>query len=107
MGTRFKLGPSPWKPITNETDLKHLGKLGEEAGELVTAVSRTIIQGIDGIDPKTNQVNREWLEDEMADVMALVAHNIRHFKLNEARVMERMEAKMKYAEPWLKATSPP
>jgi hypothetical protein len=68
---------NPWHPIDDKVDLKHLGKLGEELSELAaasskcaTAVCRCIIQGVDEAEPVTGKVNREWLEDEIADVQA-------------------------------------
>lgn len=100
LGQAFRKGPSPWKPVVDTNDIKHLGKLGEEAGELVNAICRTLIQGLDGVNPTNGESNREWLENEMADVLGMIAHNIKHFKLNEDRIMARMEAKMAYIKPW-------
>ena len=62
--------PNPWHPITDVIDLKHLGKLGEECNELGAAISRAIIQGMDGVNPDTGKINRNWIEDEIADVLA-------------------------------------
>ena len=68
---------SPWEPVSDRTDLKLLGKLLEELGELTSVVSRCLIQGIDEVQPVTGKSNRLWLEEEYADVyanMLLVAH---------------------------------
>lgn len=92
--------PNPWHPIDNKIDLKHLGKLGEEANELGAAVSRCIIQGIDECEPITGKINREWLEDEIADVRANSELNIERFGLNEKRIAERTERKKIFLRGW-------
>jgi NTP pyrophosphatase (non-canonical NTP hydrolase) len=100
MGTNADAPLSPWVPITDLVDLKHLGKLGEETGELSSAVARCIIQGMDGVNPDGGQVNREWLEDEIADVLANAALNIQHFKLDWERIKERRDKKMARLKTW-------
>lgn len=55
--------PSDWQPITNKHDLAVLGKLGEEATELGSAIFRCIIQGLNEREPTTGKVNRQWLEE--------------------------------------------
>lgn len=77
-----------------------MGKLGEEVNELGRIQNRTVIQGLHGIDPKEQVSNKVALEDEMADVLALIALNLKHFKLDEDRIMLRMENKMRYIAPW-------
>lgn len=91
---------NPWHPITDAVDLKHLGKLGEEAGELVSAASRCTIQGIDEREPVTGKINREWLEDEIADVRANSELVIQRFNLDEARIAARAEKKKRYLRLW-------
>lgn len=49
--------PSKWIPITDFVALAHLGKAGEESAELSGILFRTIIQGIDGVDPDTGKSN--------------------------------------------------
>lgn len=56
---------SPWRAEPNPVFLAILGKLGEELGELQAAVSRCIIQGVDGAHPVTEKPNKDWLEEEM------------------------------------------
>lgn len=41
-----KFEKNPWKPTKDIKEIKILGKLGEETGELSSAASRCIIQGI-------------------------------------------------------------
>ncbi len=81
-------------------DLKHLGKLGEELGEAQSAVCRCIIQGIDEREPVTGKVNRVWLEDEIADVLANIELVTEHFQLDTARMAGRMERKMEHLRGW-------
>ena len=71
--------PSAWHPTTNKVDLAHLGKLGEELAECAAAASRCIIQGIDEAHPVTGKTNRQWLEEEIADVVAMIDHTVNHF----------------------------
>lgn len=91
---------SPWQPMTAPIDLKHLGKLGEELNEAGAAVSRCIVQGIDQCEPVTGKPNREWLEDELADVRAGDALAVEHFGLDEARIAARAEAKKARLRTW-------
>lgn len=70
-----------WQPI----DMKHFGKLSEELGELQAAVARCLIQGIMECEPVTSKPNKQWLEEEIADVEAGAAlimgrYNIKEFE---------------------------
>ena len=91
---------SPWVPMTDACDLKHLGKLLEELGEAVAAVSRCIIQGVYEKEPVTLKLNKEWLEDELADVMAGIALAEQRFNLDSARMNARMARKVTGLRRW-------
>lgn len=91
---------SDWQPITNKHDLAVLGKLGEEAAELASAISRCIIQGLSECEPTTGKVNRVWLEEEVADVFALAALAIIHLGLDISAIMERQQRKIAFKAPW-------
>ncbi|ODM71709.1 hypothetical protein [Bradyrhizobium elkanii] len=91
---------NPWHPMTKPIDLKHLGKFGEELGECGAAVARCIIQGIDECEPVTGKSNREWLEDEIADITANMALVTEHFALDEARIFRRVLKKMEHLRGW-------
>ena len=91
---------NPWPPMTNPLDLKHLGKLGEEVNELGSAISRCIIQGLDEAEPITHKVNRHWLEDECADVLANIELVINHFGLDYDRMLIRVERKKEHLRGW-------
>lgn len=94
------LDPSPWHPMSDPVDLKHLGKLMEELGEAQSAVARCLIQGIDETDPETDQPNIEWLEDELADVLANINLVSARFELNEDRMNARAAKKMIHLKKW-------
>lgn len=91
---------NPWRPMSVAIDLKHLGKLNEELGEATSAVSRCIIQGIDESEPVTGKLNRAWLEDECADVLANIELVINHFGLDYARMLTRVERKKAHLRGW-------
>lgn len=91
---------NPWQPMQRPIDLKHLGKLGEELNEAGAAVARCVIQGIDEREPVTGKPNKEWLEDELADVIANIALNVRHFGLDLSRMKARAERKAAYLRAW-------
>jgi NTP pyrophosphatase (non-canonical NTP hydrolase) len=91
---------SPWHPMTDAVDLKHLGKLSEELGEAIAAVSRCVIQGIDEVEPVTGKINRRWLEDELADVLANIGLCNEHFRFDATRMLERIERKKKHLRGW-------
>lgn len=92
---------SLWIPMTNPGDVALIGKLGEELGECISAKDRCLIQGLDGAEPETGKVNKVWLEDEIADVLALTFLAKKRFKLDTFRIRDRMLAKVKYKEAWL------
>lgn len=91
---------SPWLPMKDPMDLKHLGKLAEESSELTTAASRCIIQGIDEKHPITDKPNVEWLEDEIADVFATAELCAERFDLDTDRILERAEFKKERLREW-------
>lgn len=92
--------PNPWHPITNPVYLKHLGKLAEEAGELCSAAARCMIQGMLEAHPTTGKVNFEWLEDEIADVLANIDLCMNRFGLDAARITERSQNKFIQLRKW-------
>lgn len=90
----------PWHPMSDPVDQKHIGKLGEEAGELAAAACRAQIQGIDGINPKDGRTNKEHLEDEIADVLANSRLCIEQFGLHAGRIMSRACEKEEQLRNW-------
>lgn len=92
--------PSPWNPETSQHSLAVLGKLAEEGSEVATAAVRCIIQGIDECEPVTGKPNREWLEDEIADVLAQIERTTYEFDLDVARILRRANTKYDYTRRW-------
>lgn len=90
-----------WQPITNAADIAHLGKLIEELNELSNVAARCIIQGLDGIDPKSQNTNIHNLENEIADVLTLIEKNFAYFCLDRMRIQLRVEDKLQYTGAWL------
>ncbi len=84
---------NPWHPMTDPVDLKHLLKLVEELGEFISATARCGMQGIDELHPVTGKSNREWLEDELADVYANCQLIEERFGVgaNPIRIMKKLE----------------
>lgn len=93
---------SEWRPITNIYQLGLLGKLCEEANELGAACARSIIQGLDEQVPNKDYTNREWLENEIADVYALADAAVDRLKLNTIRIAARVRAKRTFKAPWFR-----
>lgn len=91
---------NPWRPMTRPIDLKHIGKLAEELSEAGAAVARCVIQGIDECEPVTGKLNRQWLEEELADVLANIELCQTHFGLNRLRMRERAERKKQHLRGW-------
>lgn len=92
--------PNPWHPITDTTDLKVLGKAAEELGECTQAVGRCIIQGLDGIEPTKGTVNRDLLQNEVADVYANLDLIVDRFNLNKEDIEKRRTMKKAYLRTW-------
>lgn len=93
---------NPWHPIKDTVELKHLGKLGEECGELASIICRCIIQGVDEHHPITNVSNRKALEDEIADVLGNIQLVIKHFDLNLTEILQRSLRKQELLKTWHK-----
>lgn len=91
---------SPWRPITQPIDLKLLGKLAEEVCELGSVVSRCIIQGVDECEPATNKPNRQWLQEEIADVIANIELVADHFRLDMIGIWARSDRKKAHLRAW-------
>lgn len=91
---------SPWRPTDNLMDLAHLGKLAEELGECSAVVARCTIQGIEEAEPVTGKPNRQWLEEEIGDVLAGIELAIRNFDLNRAAILARRTTKINYLTDW-------
>lgn len=93
--------PSKWIPITDLQTLAALGKLQEELGELTSIIGRCIIQGIDERDPETNELNRDNLQKEIADVMGMSVLVMDRLGLDKDEIDVRASKKLKMKHDWL------
>lgn len=95
--------PSPWTPPNfDPVTRKAINKLGEENSELTTVLFRIQNQtdGLDAIIPGETKTNRQWLEEEIADVMATSALAVKHLKLDLEFIEQRAKKKTVYLEKW-------
>lgn len=96
-------GPSDWRREPDERVNFVVGKLGEEAGELVTRCCRVMIQGLHAIDPDTGKPNLHHLADEIADVEALIALAKWFLPVDILSIHHRGARKYAYKLPWIEA----
>ena len=83
----------PWHPMTDSVDVKTLGKFLEELGECTAASARCMIQGIDAVPAITFKPNKEWLTEEVADILLNAALVIERFGLDKDKIEQRIEYK--------------
>jgi hypothetical protein len=91
---------SPWVPMAKPIDQKHLGKLQEELAEAGAAAARCMIQGIDAVEPDTGKPNRQWLEEELADVLANSELVEEHWGLDIVAIRARADRKKAGLRVW-------
>lgn len=91
---------SNWVPETDPLVLGVVGKLGEECSELAGICLRIAIQGVGGCDPETGKANMAALQDEIADVEAMIGCAKEWLRLNRSTIIERRLAKIAYKRPW-------
>lgn len=91
---------NPWRPMADPVDLKHMGKLLEEVNELGSATARCLIQGINEVEPTTKKLNKLWLEEEVADVIANIDLVCDRFKLNRDFISRRVNDKKTRLRTW-------
>jgi NTP pyrophosphatase (non-canonical NTP hydrolase) len=92
--------PSPWRPISNPVDLAVLGKLTEELNELGAALSRALIQGFEERSPDSGESNRAAVQDEVADVLAMIEHLTLNFDLDSEAIETRKRFKFLFRGKW-------
>lgn len=90
----------PWHPVQNPVLQKHLLKLIEECNELGSASSRCLMQGVDEVEPDTGKPNRQWLMEEIADVLANIRLNIDYLRLDAVTIDTRMKYKIERLSKW-------
>ena len=90
--------------MTDPLGIKVVGKLGEELGELQAAAMRCLIQGIKEKEPVTGKPNKQWLEEEVADVLANLEMLREYFDLSVSSIVARRERKIQHLRAWHKMT---
>ncbi len=91
---------NPWHPMRNTVDVKTLGKLAEECGELSSVVARCLIQGIYEVHPSTGKPNVTWLQEEIADVIGNIGLVVDRFNLDHEAIVARAEIKTEQLRQW-------
>ena len=70
-------------------------------------VARSIIQGVDGSNPKTGKINRDALQEELCDVLALICVTSHELSMSALVMRERIEMKKEMFESWALFDPPP
>lgn len=96
----MKTTVSKWEQEPNELYRRRLGKLIEECGELTAIAARCLIQGVDGINPDDQHINRIRLENELADVHAQIACTVNTLGLDFDRILDRAIIKRSMMDKW-------
>jgi NTP pyrophosphatase (non-canonical NTP hydrolase) len=94
--------PQPWVPESDLETVALLGKTVEECGELIAVLGRCIIQGVRESDPETGKLNVLKVQDEIADVTALVAMLGRKIGTDSNEQLTRSIRKSGFLGEWLK-----
>lgn len=94
--------PSLWRQEPDEVALLLLGKLAEEASELASRASRCMIQGIHEMDPDSERGNLFELQDEVADVLALINLTVERLTLDMNHIVARAQTKAEHKAEWLR-----
>lgn len=81
-------------------DKAHLLKAIEELNECSAAAARCLMQGIDEREPVAGKLNRQWLQDEIADVYATLSLLEDRFSLSLPEIRERAKKKREHLHGW-------
>lgn len=96
-------GPSDWRREPSERRNAILGKMAEETSELAARCVRSMIQGLDELDPDTGRSNLAHIEDEMADVEAMLSLVKVFLGVDREGISVRAGRKYNYKRPWIEA----
>ena len=88
--------------VNDRVGIAILDKFGEELGEASTVCCRALIQGPMGHVPgePNGYNNLDWLQDEIADVLAGAKLSMEHFLLDRDYIFKRMEDKYLSLKGW-------
>lgn len=76
----------------------HLSKLAEECGELTQISMKSLIFGIDSINPDTGEANRDLIKKEIGDVLTSIQilNETLGFDFDQKYLDERKEVLRRY-----------
>jgi len=78
----------------------------EECAEVVVAISKINRFGIDNLKPNTDKTNRQHLEDEVGDLLAMVDLMVEHSVLDWNNVELALLAKKEKLKKWSNIYTP-
>jgi hypothetical protein len=96
-------GPTDWRAEPDAERHASILKLAEECNELAARLCRAAMQGIDARDPETGRRNRDHIQDEVADVEAMLWNLQERIPLDRDALYERKTRKMLFKAPWFDA----
>lgn len=74
--------------------------LGEECAEVIQAITKCERFGIDNFKPGKSKTNREHLETELGDVLAMIDLLVDYGTVNLPKIMEAKVAKRQKLKEW-------
>ena len=74
----------------------------EECAEVTQAISKIFRFGFDSTHPVTNKTNKECLEEEIGDLLAMIEILIRRAIISDSSVNEARKLKMEKLKKWSK-----
>lgn len=77
-----------------------LRDLVRASGGMVAALSRCLIQGIDGEEPVTKKPNRTWLLEATYELLGCMVDTGVSHRLDDARMSERVDFKIRHLKRW-------
>ena len=87
--------------MTTESQLKEItGILQEEGAEVIQAVSKVNRFGLDNFKPGNNKTNRQHLEEELGDLVAMINIMCETKLVNEHSIEAAARAKLEKLKQW-------
>lgn len=93
---------SVWQPEQDKVNIALYGKALEELNECGSIIARCLIQGLEESEPEGKYLNREKLEEEIADVYTTLGHLQDSLHLNTQRIERRAENKYIFLSKWFR-----
>ena len=84
----------------NSSDKEVMDILQEECAEVIQAVSKISRFGIDNLKPGKPKTNREHLEEELGDMLAMIDIMLANNVVNRANLETAKRAKIEKLKKW-------